>query len=72
MDTELALMAIHRKTHLTLREVAQAISMSYNTARNKRAMGTFPIPMAGNPLLASVAAVANYLDNLPENAADDA
>lgn len=70
MDTELALMAIHRKTHLTLRETAHAISMAYATARNQRAAGTFPIPMSGNPLLASVTDIAQYLDGRRTNEND--
>lgn len=64
MRTELALMAVYEKTRLTLREIARELGIAYNTARNQRAQGRLPIPMAGHPLTASVKDVADHLDSL--------
>lgn len=68
MDTRLALLAIYRKTRLTLRECADQLNVTYNTARNMRAQGTWPIPMAGSPLTADIEDVAKHLDSLKETA----
>jgi hypothetical protein len=71
MQTEFMLLAIYNKPRLTLNEVCQAIGMSMKTAYNKRSAGTFPIHMSGDPLMADIRDVAQYLDMLrcPERAA---
>lgn len=66
MNTELALLAIHEKTRLTLAETAKHLNISYNTARNWRAEGRFPVHMSGSPLTCSVADLAKHLDSIKE------
>jgi len=66
MNTEFMLLAIYNKPRLTLKEVCHAIGMSMKTAYNQRSARTFPIPMAGDPLMADVRDVAAHLDALRE------
>jgi hypothetical protein len=56
------LIALYGRTELTLREVANELCITYQTARNKRVNGTFPIKMRGKPLRARAADVAAYLE----------
>jgi hypothetical protein len=62
------LLGQYQKTRLTLQEVAHLLNISYGTARNGRSDGTFPIPMAGEPLTASVDDVGAYLQRIDEEA----
>jgi hypothetical protein len=64
MQTEFMLLAIYNKPRLNLQEVCSAIGMSIKTAYNKRSAHTFPIPMAGAPLMADIRDVAAHLDVL--------
>jgi hypothetical protein len=64
MNTEFMLLAIYNKPRLTLKEVCHAIGMSMKTAYNHRSARTFPIPMAGDPLMADIRDVAVHLDAL--------
>jgi hypothetical protein len=64
MQTEFMLLAIYNKPRLTLKEVCQAIGMSLKTAYNHRSARTFPIPMAGAPLMADIRDVAACLEAL--------
>jgi hypothetical protein len=64
VNTEFMLLAIYNKPRLNLREVCSAIGMSIKTAYNKRSSNTFPIPMAGDPLMADIRDVAAHLDVL--------
>ena len=64
MNHTWALMALYQKTRLDLKEVAHCLNVSYQTARHQRAQGTFPIPMAGQPLTADVSDVGRYLESL--------
>jgi hypothetical protein len=64
MNTEFMLLAIYNKPRLNLQEVCSAIGMSIKTAYNKRSAQTFPIRMAGDPLMADIRDVAAHLDTL--------
>lgn len=64
MNTKFMLLAIYNKPRLSLKEVCNAIGMSMKTAYNKRSARTFPIPMAGDPLMADIRDVAAHLDIL--------
>jgi hypothetical protein len=67
MNTEFMLLAIYNKPRLNLKEVCSAIGMSIKTAYNKRSSNTFPVPMAGDPLMADIRDVAKHLDFLRNN-----
>lgn len=64
MNHTIALLAYYGKTRLDLRETAHVLSMSYQTARHRRASGTFPVPMSGHPLTADIADLGRYLESL--------
>lgn len=64
MNTEFMLLAVYNKPRLSLKEVCHAVGMTLKTGYNKRSSGTFPVPMAGDPLTADVRDVAKYLDSL--------
>lgn len=66
MNTEFMLLAIYNKPRLNLKEVCSAIGMSLKTGYNKHSAHTFPIPMAGDPLMADIRDVAVHLDALRE------
>jgi hypothetical protein len=68
MKTDLALMATYGKTHLTFEEVCKEIGIKPQTGYNWRHEKRFPIRMFGNPLIASVKDVADYLDNMRKEA----
>lgn len=68
MQTEFMLLAIYNKPRLNLKEVCSAIGMSLKTAYNKRSTHTFPIPMAGDPLMADIRDVAAHLNQLRDQA----
>lgn len=67
-NTAVGLMAVYGSTQMTLAQCAKELGISYNTARNQRAAGTWPIPMAGNPLMAHVDDVAAVLDKRRDSA----
>lgn len=66
MNRTMMLAAIHGKTRLNLREVCKELNISYDTGRQWRSQGRFPIPMTGQPLAADISDVARYLDSLSE------
>lgn len=68
MKTALMLAALYGRTSMTLQEVVNELGISYNTAKNHRSQGIFPVPMAGHPLMASVEDVAKVLDARREQA----
>ena len=70
MNTVYMLLGLYSKPRLTLKEVCEAIGVSVKTAYNQRSAGTFPIPMAGDPLTADIRDVADYLDALRRAHAD--
>jgi hypothetical protein len=64
MQAEFMLLAIYNKSRLNLREVCGAIGILIKTAYNKRSAQTFPIPMAGDPLMVNIRDVAAHLNQL--------
>ena len=62
MNTEFMLLAIYNKPRLSLSEVCSAIGISIKTGYNKRSSRSFPIPLSGDPLMADIRDVANYID----------
>jgi hypothetical protein len=58
MNTEFMLLAIYNNPRLNLKEVCSAIGMSIKTACNKCSSNTFPVLMAGDPLMADIRDVA--------------
>lgn len=62
MNSEYMLLGLYGKPRINLDEVCNAIGMGKKAAYNRRALNTFPIPMAGNPLTADIRDVAAYLD----------
>jgi hypothetical protein len=72
MNTVFMLLAIYNKPRLSMKETCEAIGISIKTAYNKRSSGTFPVPMAGDPLTADIRDVAIALDKLMEQGKIDA
>ena len=66
MKTEFMLLAIYDKPRLNFKEVCHALGMKEPTAYTHRSLGTFPVPMGGNPLSADIRDVAAALDNIRE------
>ena len=60
--TEYLLLGMYGRTHLTFEETCKQIGIAVQTGYNKRSKGEFPIAVYGNPLKASVADVAAYID----------
>lgn len=66
MKTEFLLLALYEKPFLNLKETAEAIGISLQSAYNLRSMKLFPIPLLENPIRASVQDVAEYIDQQRE------
>lgn len=64
LTTEALLLLLYRKPRLNIDEVCDALCITRGTVYQRRARGSFGVPMFGSPLTADVRDVAAELDNL--------
>jgi predicted DNA-binding transcriptional regulator AlpA len=68
MKTEFMLLALYEKPFLNFEEICKAIGIAKQTGYNLRSQNAFPIPLLESPVRAHVQDVAEYIDQLRDQA----
>lgn len=72
MNSEFLLLAEFQKSRISLKELADFMGVTFETAQNQRALGRLPIPTykEGARVYADIRDIAAYLDTMREQAID--